>query len=382
MLYLDHCGSTPLSSPVKNAILQFIESNNFGNPAASHHLIGRKAQESIESARLVIANCLKAKPQEIIFTSGATEANNLLLWGFVNRYHARGCHIIFGATEHKSIYDTANFLKENAGITASEAVVDSNGIVDLTKLEDDLRHNKGKPTLVALMHINNEIPARHPVEEISKLCAKYGAFFHCDGVQGFVREPLNFNQGLFGSYVISTHKIYGPKGLGILVLGNGPLAPRLLPSYHGGDHEHGLRPGTLNTLAIIAGATAIKSHEELRTSRVEHLKNCSDIFIKILSEQIHSFRLTTPPNHLAAGIVNFYFDNQDSQSLLLKLEDICLNRGASCLGGGGERFSHVPRALGLPIEVQANVLRASFGDAITVEEVKIAVDKIIAALSK
>jgi cysteine desulfurase len=376
LLYLDHCGSTPLAKEVEDSILNFLKSESFGNPSAVHHEVGKRANELVSASREAIAHALGAKSNEIIFTSGATEANNLLLWGFALRYRAQGCHIIFGATEHKSVFDTCSALSDLGGVAVTECGVDASGEIDLDELERQLALTQGQSVLVALMHMNNEIPARHPVESVSRLCTRYGAFFHCDGVQGYVRERLDFASGLYGSYVISTHKIYGPKGLGLLVFGSGPLSTRITSAYHGGSQEAGLRPGTLNTLAIVAGAATVALHESKRAQRVQHMAHCAEAFVNTLSGLISSFKLTTPLNSKVAGIVNFYFEDIDAPTLLASLKEVCINRGASCTGSGGEQYSHVPKALGLPVEVQANVLRASFGDAVSMEDSKIAAARI------
>lgn len=368
MLYLDHCGTTPLASDVSSAMIGFINSEVFGNPSADHHDVGARARLVVDSARAEIAAKLGAKESEIIFTSGAAEANNLVLWGFALRYRSRGCRILFGTTEHKSIFDTAQTLAELEGVSFEEVSVLRDGTVNLNDLEKRLSQSNGQPTLVCLMHVNNEVPARHPIEKISELCRKYQAFFHCDGVQGFVREPVNFSSKIFGSYVISAHKIYGPKGIGILVLGDHDLSTRINPPYHGGSQERGLRPGTVNTLAIVGAAKAIQTHERLRTDRVRHMKRCAEIFVRHLESNLPDFKLTVPISEKAPGIINFYILGIDAPTVLASSPDLCINRGSSCIGSGGEHFSHVPKALGLPTEIQANVLRASFGDAISEEE--------------
>lgn len=370
MFYLDHCGTTPLAPEVSEAMIHFIQSGVFGNPSAEHHDVGHKAFDAVESARNSIALELGAKSSEVFFTSGAAEANNLVLWGFALRYRARGCRILYGATEHKSIYDTAQALKELEGVSSEEVSVNHDGTVNLTDLEQKLSSGKGATTLVCLMHINNEIPARHPVEKIADLCRKYHAFFHCDGVQGFVREPLNFVNRTYGSYVMSAHKIYGPKGIGILVIGDNDLSPRLNAPYHGGSQEKGLRPGTVNTLAIVGAAKAISLHNQKRATRLLHMERCADVFVNELAKALPDFRLTIPLSKNAPGIVNFYVQGIDAPTMLSQNPDLCINRGSSCIGSGGEHFSHVPKALGLPVEIQANVLRASFGDAISEGEAK------------
>lgn len=370
--YLDHCGSTPISRDVKIRMKELIEDDSFGNAAASHHLEGQKAENLISRARLEIAGVVNTSPDNVLFTSGATEANNMVLWGHALRFAGRSPRILFGSTEHKSVFEACHAIQTLGLAVATELPVSRTGEVDLDALEHALKSSAGKPTLVALMHINNEIPSRHPVEEVSALCRAHGAYFHCDGVQGFVRESLDFSTGLFGSYVISPHKIYGPKGAGVLLLGQTELSPRLAPPYRGGDQERGLRPGTHNTLAIAAAATAILSHSQHRPDRVKHMQACADVFSTTLLSHSSDISLTVPLNPKAAGIVSFYAQNVDAPSLLESLPMVCINKGSSCIGSSGEKFSHVPKALGLPVEIQANILRASFGDAISLNDSKTA----------
>ena len=362
-------------------MIDFLDTGAFGNPSASHHLVGQEASRHVENSRQKIAGALGLKPHQIIFTSGATEANNLVLSGFYARHRTRGLRIFYGSTEHKSVLESAVYLGSLPGCTSSEIPVHPDGTVNLAKLQSMLEENPtNTPTLVALMHCNNEIPARHPIEDIGKLCIKYGAYFHCDAVQGFVREPLNFRDIPLGSAVISAHKIYGPKGLGILCFSSHPTAPRILPPYRGGEQEQGLRPGTLNTLAIVGGAVAVETHQLKRAELLPHLNACDSAFTEIMSHD-KRFHLTVPMNSNCPGIINFWIDGCEASSLLEKIPHICINRGASCLGGGGEHYSHVPKALGLPIEVQANVLRASFGFDCTVDDVVSGAKAILVAIS-
>jgi len=377
--YLDHCGSTHLSAEVKAKLEDLIKTDHYGNPTAIHHEAGRHARDLIERARYEVAKELAAPTSTVIFTSGATEANNLVLWGFALRNHGRPCRIIYGSTEHKSIFDTCQFIGAQGLAMVTELKVDRAGSLDLNDLEAELKKSVKIPTLVALMHINNEIAARSPIEDISELCRRYGAFYHCDGVQGFVREAVDFSNQTFGSYVISPHKIYGPKGVGILLLGDGPISPRIVPVLQGGDQEGGRRPGTHNTLAIAGAGVAVSQHNAQRTSRLKHMKKCEEAFVTTLMSISTRVRLTVPPNRLVPGIVNFYFENIDAPTLLERLPHVCINRGASCIGASGERYSHVPKALGLPIEVQANVLRASFGDGVSIEDSKVAAKLIVEA---
>jgi cysteine desulfurase len=381
MMYLDHCGSTPLIPEVSSHLKKALDGNLFGNSMATHHEAGRAASDAIEDAREIVAVTTGAKSSQVIFTSGATEANNLVIWGFYLKFKHRGCRIFYGATEHKSIIETLDAMKGLPGVEICELPVDSLGVLKLEPLDEWLARSKNTPSLVLAMHINNEIPARHDVESLSKICAQHSAHFHCDGVQGFVREALDFSSGIYGSYVISTHKIYGPKGCGILILGDSDLSPRLSPAYRGGSQEKGLRPGTLNTLAILGGARAVQIHHNKRSERTAHMKKCAEAFVSTLTAACPAVKLTVPLSTSAVGLVNFYVQGKDAPSLLAKVPNICLNRGASCTGAGGEQYSHVPKALGLPIEIQANTLRASFGDAITLEE-SIAAAHILAEAAK
>jgi cysteine desulfurase len=382
LFYLDHCGSTPMSATVRRELTNFLAADVYGNPSADHHKAGQRAAAIIDASRDSVANTIGARPQNIVFTSGATEANNLALWGFFLRYRDRGCRIIYGATEHKSVLEVAETIASVGGAQVTKCPVTALGSLDLDFLEDQLKAKSGEPTLVAAMHINNEIPVRHPIEEISALCQRYGAFFHCDGVQGFVRESINLSSGVFGTYVISAHKVYGPRGVGILAIADQRLASRFAPAYRGGDQEFGLRPGTLNTFAIFGGAKSLELHEIARAHRVAHMRACAEGFTEVLLNQVPTARLTTPLSARAAGIVNFFVEGVDALSLLNLIPEVCINRGASCLGGNGERYSHVPAALGYRVEVQANTLRASFGDGITQADSIKAAARLVDAIRK
>lgn len=381
-LYLDHCGTTALSKIVKQKLLSTIEENHFGNPTAVHHLAGLAASEDVEESRKTIASALRCKPQNVIFTSGASEANNLVILGFWLRFQDRGVRVLYGATEHKSVLEAAKQVGSLPKGEANEIPVDQNGVAKLDVLESYLKDNPRKfPTLVCLMQTNNEVPARNNIEAIASLCKAHRAYFHCDTVQTYVREALNMAGGNYGSVVLSPHKFYGPKGIGILVMSDSALRPPVVPPYTGGEQEFGLRPGTLNTMVIGATAVAVSQHEQQRPELIKHLAACDEAFCNAMTERCPAFHLTVPRNASVPGIINFYIDNYDAPTLLQKLERVCINRGASCTGAGGEKYSHVPKALGLPIEIQANVLRASFGWGCSVEDVISAAEEISAVVA-
>lgn len=383
--YFDHCGTTRPSDAVKRALIAGIETDHFGNPSAVHHAAGFQASEDVGKARLAVASALHSTspgPQDVIFTSGASEANNIVILGFWLRFRDRGARILFGATEHKSVLEPAKQVGDLPKGQATELPVDKMGIVDLSVLENLLKDNPSKtPTLVALMHTNNEIPVRHPIEAVAALCKTYRAYFHCDTVQGFVREAIDLASGYYGSVVVSPHKFYGPKGVGILAFSTSSLRPPIIPPYAGGEQESGMRPGTVNPFLIGPAALAVTEHELHRSALLEHLRACDELFCREMSIHCPGFRLTVPINRNVPGIVNFYIDEHDAPSLLQKMQRVCINRGASCTGAGGEKYSHVPKALGLPIEIQANVLRASFGWNASLDDIRSGVIEIARAVT-
>jgi len=228
----------------------------------------------------------------------------------------------------------------------------------------------GQPTLVSAMYCNNEIPARQPVEEISRLCEQYGAFFHCDAVQGMVREDIHFKNLGASALVMSPHKIYGPKGVGILLLSRGKKPLKISPPHIGGEQERGLRPGTLNPIGIAVAAESIDHHVKWRSDLVKHLVESDRIFIDEMRSMDSGFQLSVPYSQRCPGIVNFWCDDVDAPSLLEIVDHVCINRGSACSGAGGEKSSHVAAALKLPFEAQNNVLRASFGFATDLTAVK------------
>jgi cysteine desulfurase len=380
-IYFDHCGSTPMGHASKAVMLDLLSNQAFGNSMATHHALGLAASDIVEKSRTEIAQLLQCREENIHFFSGASEANNFIVFSFWNRFKDRGCRIFYSAIEHKSILEPCLLLASFAGVESKSIGVDKSGHLLLDVLEAELSNNPNRtPTLVCVMHTNNEVPARQSISEIQALCKRHKAYFHCDAVQGIVRESLQVSSETFGSCVISPHKFYGPKGVGILCTTNSSTSPLLAPLYRGGDQESGFRPGTLNTPAIGASSVALREHLERLVDLRAHLLSCDKLFVEAMSKRLPGFKLTVPKTTEAPGIINFYIENNDAQSLLLRLKGVCINRGASCTGAGGEKFSHVPRALGLPVEVQANVLRASFGWHCRLEEIEPAVKAIADAV--
>lgn len=377
-VYLDFAASTPMSKAVCERMKTLVDRDAFGNSTATHHVEGARARDLVEESRGQIAASLGVTGEQVLFFGGASEANNSVVYGFWNRFKDRGARVLYSAIEHKSLFEPCIHIGKLPNGFSEEISVDAKGQLDLSLLEKLLADNPHKyPTLVVAMGANNEIPVKQDLNAISVLCRKYKAYLHSDCVQLVVRERLDLSSDPWGSIVISSHKFYGPKGVGILVEGLGRLSPRLDPMYRGGEQERGFRPGTLNSLAIAASGLALTEHFKEIDSLRETLLVSDKHFVDYMKAHLPRFHLTVPFTTALPGIVNFYIDGQDAQSLLNALPHICINRGASCTGGGGEKYSHVPRALGLPVEIQANVLRASFGKSTTKEQIEYACKEIM-----
>ncbi len=375
-IYLDHCGTTPLADCV-NKVMQQYEANNFGNPSAFHHHSGERAATSLAAARQQISEILQAPFDGIVFTSGATEANNCILQGFAIKHQHRRARLIIGATEHRSIFETAHFCQKHLGAETVIAPVNARGIIDLQQFQEICARDSHRPTLVAIMHINNEIPTLAPLSEIAIICEKFDYHLHCDTVQSYVRQPLSLLDLRVHSLVISPHKFYGPKGIGILALRDGAKDAGITSLIHGGEQEFGLRAGTPNVALAVGAAAAMQYHEQRRQQLVQHMHACQQTFIDTLATENINWNYTVPTNTQCAGILSLWFPGVNAFDVLAALPEICINRGSSC-SGGGEKYSHVHSALGLPIEVAANVLRVSFGDGATVAQCQSAAQKISA----
>ena len=366
--YLDHCGTTPPYPEVKQKLCEIYQSDLFGNPAASHHIIGSDAETAVEKARLAIASEFDVTASEVIFCGSATEANNIVIQGFARQYAKRRARIFYNPIEHKAVKLPCDWLASEV-LEVFKIPLSSEGLLDLEWLEENLKKESGIPTLVCVMAVHNELPIKFPIFKIEKICAEHSAFFHCDATQWVVREKVSVSSTAISSFCFSGHKIYGPKGIGVLIL-NKKNKIKLIPLLFGGDQEFGMRPGTLNVPAILGLAVALEVTAVKRQILNNHLAMCDKIFCFYLEKHCSNLFCKTIQQSSVPGILNFYFKNINAMTLMIDLPHVCLNRGASCLGSGGEKVSHVPTELGLPVEVAANVLRASFGWGCTQDDVQ------------
>ena len=361
MIYLDYNATTPLCEPARRAILPFLE-EKFGNPS-SIHAAGREARAAIDDARDGLANLLGAKPHELIFTSGGTEANNLAILGLARSRAARGKHLISAKTEHHAVLNAVEHLEKFEGFELTWLDVSENGLIDLNQLADSIRDDT---VLVSIMHANNETGLIQPLREISETCREHGVLLHSDMVQSFGKisgEAVSLVDA--GSF--AAHKFYGPKGAGLLFLRSGiPIEP----IQFGGAHENQRRPGTEN-VAMIAGMAAaaefVQRDREFEQARQRKLR---DQLWQEISGQIESVVLNSDANCRLANTLNVSLPELDSETMLmaLDLEGVCTSSGSACMVGS-VLASHVLLAMGLPLALAKSAIRFSLGKHTTAEEI-------------
>jgi len=361
MIYLDYNATTPLCEPARRAMLPFLE-EKFGNPS-SVHAAGREARAAIDDARDRLASLLGAKPHELIFTSGGTEANNLAILGLARSHSARGKHLISAKTEHHAVLNAVEHLEKCEGFEVTWLNVSENGLIDLNQLGDSIRD---ETVLVSIMHANNETGVMQPLREISEICRERGVLLHSDMVQSF-GKICGEAASLVHAASLAAHKFYGPKGAGLLFLRSGiPIEP----IQFGGAHENQRRPGTEN-VAMIAGMAAaaefVQRDCEFEQARQRKLRNR---LWQEISRQIESVVLNGDANCRLANTLNVSLPELDSETMLmaLDLEGVCASSGSACMVGS-VLASHVLLAMGLPLALAKSAIRFSLGKDTTAEEI-------------
>jgi cysteine desulfurase len=362
MIYLDYNATTPLCEPARAAMLPFL-AEKFGN-ASSVHAAGREARAAIDDARDRLANLLAAKPHELIFTGGGTEANNLAILGLARSGGARGKHLISARTEHHAVLNAVEHLEKCEGFEVTWLNVSEKGLIDPNQLADSIRDNT---VLVSIMHANNETGVIRPLREISEVCREHGVLLHSDMVQSFGKIPGEVS--LVDSASFAAHKFYGPKGAGLLFLRSGIS---IEPIGFGGAHENQRRPGTEN-VAVIAGMAAaaefVQRDRELEQARERKLR---DQLWQEISGQIETAVLNGDANCRLANTLNVSLPELDSETMLmaLDLEGVCASSGSACMVGSVVA-SHVLLAMGLPLALAKSAIRFSLGKHTTAEEISI-----------
>jgi cysteine desulfurase len=338
----------------------------FANPASSSHAPGREARGRVEVARREVAALLGARPTEIIWTSGATESNNLALKGAA-RFHAdRGRHIVTSRTEHKAVLDTCRQL-EKEGWQVSYVSPGPGGVMTVAEIEPALRPDT---VLVSVMYVNNEIGTINDLAPIGRLCRERGVLFHVDAAQAAGKLPVNVDEIGADLLSVSAHKVYGPKGVGALYLRGSPKS-RLEPQIHGGGHEWGMRSGTLATHQIVGMGEAFRIAATEQAAEAERLCGLrARLWAGIVG--LGGVHLNGDPERRVAGILNVSFEGVEGESLLFALRDLALSSGSACTSASREA-SYVLRALGRDDQLAQSSLRFSMGRFSTVEEVDYAI---------
>ncbi len=375
-IYFDYFATTPVDPRVAEKMMECLTlEGNFGNAASRSHMYGWKAEEAIENARRQVADLINADPREIVWTSGATESDNLALKGAAHFYQKKGKHIITSKIEHKAVLDSARQL-EREGFEVTYLDPGSDGLITPEAVAAALRDDT---TVVSIMHANNEIGTVNDIAGIGEITRNAGVIFHVDAAQSAGKIPIDLEQMKVDLMSFSAHKFYGPKGMGALYVRRKPRV-RLEAQIHGGGHERGMRSGTLPTHQIVGmGAAAQIAAEEMATEAVR-LKALRERFWNALSD-IEEVHINGDVNARLPGAMNVSIAFVEGESLIMSLKGLAVSSGSACTSASLEP-SYVLRALGLSDELAHSSLRFSFGRFTTEEDVDAAVSQLRYAVEK
>lgn len=362
-IYLDYSATTPVDQRVADKMMKFLTlDGTFGNPASRSHRFGWQAEEAVDIARNQIADLIGADPREIVFTSGATESDNLAIKGAANFYQKKGKHIITCKTEHKAVLDTCRQL-EREGFEVTYLSPMRNGLLDLAEFEAALRDDT---ILVSIMHVNNEIGVIQDIEKIGELCRSRKIIFHVDATQSVGKLPIDLTKLKVDLMSFSSHKLYGPKGIGGLYVRRKPRV-RIEAQMHGGGHERGMRSGTLPVHQIVGMGEAYRIAKAEMPTEIPRLRALRDRLWKGL-QTIEEVYLNGDLEHGAPNILNVSFAFVEGESLMMALKDLAVSSGSACTSASLEP-SYVLRALGLNDELAHSSIRFSLGRFTTEEEI-------------
>ncbi|MEY3304117.1 MAG: hypothetical protein RLZZ139_2490 [Cyanobacteriota bacterium] len=372
-IYLDCQATTPVDERVLEAMLPYFR-ESFGNPASIGHLYGWEAEAAVKLAREAIANAISATPEEIIFTSGATEANNLALKGVAEAYHSKGRHIVTVLTEHSAVLDPCAYL-QSLGFEITYLPVKSDGLIDLKELETAIRPDT---ILVSVMAANNEIGVLQPIAEIGKICRDRQVLFHSDAAQAIGKIPLDVNVMQIDLMSLTAHKIYGAKGIGALYVRRRPRVS-LAPQLHGGGHERGIRSGTLYTPQIVGFAKALEIAIASQDSEQQQALTLREHLWQRLSE-IEGIILNGSRTQRLAGNLNVSFTGINGAALMLAFQPIVAVSSGSACSSAKTAPSHVLTALGHSKELAYASIRFGIGRFNTFDEIETVADHVIASV--
>ncbi len=373
-IYLDYSATTPVDPRVVDKMIPWLY-ERFGNPASTSHSYGWEAKEAVENARSEVAALLNADPKEIVFTSGATESDNLACKGVARFHREKGKHLITQKTEHKAILDSMREL-EREGFEVTYLNVGKDGRISLEELEQTIRPDT---TLVSIMAINNEVGTIQPIEEIGEICRSKGVLFHCDATQAAGKIPLDMQKLKIDLLSVSSHKIYGPKGIGAIYVRRRPRA-RLEAIIHGGGHERGLRSGTLATHQIVGMGEAFRIAREEMNTEPERERQLRDRLMEGLSK-IEASYVNGSLEHRACFNLNMSFAFVEGEALMASCKNIAVSSGSACTSASLEP-SYVLRAMGLDDELAHSSIRFTLGRYTTEEEIDYAIKEVTEQVTK
>ena len=376
-IFLDNHSTTPMDPRVLEAMLPyFVE--KFGNAASRNHAFGWEAEEAVENARKQIAKLIHADSKEIVFTSGATESDNLALKGVIEMYHEKGNHIITSTTEHRAVLDTAKSLETKGKATVTYLSVDKYGMVNP---EDVRKAITDKTVLISIMLANNEIGTINPVKEIGKIAKEKGILFHCDATQGVGKIPVNVQEMGIDLMSFSAHKIYGPKGIGVLYVRKKAPRVRIAAQMDGGGHERGMRSGTLAVPLIVGFGRACEICEQEMDAEGRKLAAMRDRLQAGIMKALEETYLNGHPTQRLPHNLNISFAYVEGESLLMGLKEIALSSGSACTSATLEP-SYVLRALGVGSDLAHSSIRFGLGRFNTDEQVDYTIKRMIEIVTK
>ena len=371
-IYLDNHATTLVDPRVLDAMLPFF-AQKFGNASSKNHAFGWEAEAAVDSAREQVAKLIGASsPREIVFTSGATESDNLAIKGVAQAYRERGNHIVTCVTEHKAVLDSCKTL-EKQGFKVTYLPVQPNGLIDVQRLEDALTD---KTILVSVMAANNEIGTIQPMKEIARSTKKRGILFHSDATQAVGRIPINVDEMGIDLLSLTAHKIYGPKGVGALYVRAANPRVRVTPMLDGGGHERGMRSGTLNVPGIVALGTSCEVAQREMGAEGERLTGLREHLRSGLFEQLEDVYINGDPVRRLPGNLNMSFAYIDGESLMMGLKEIAVSTGSACTSASLEP-SHVLKALGVDDSLAHASIRFGLGRFNTAEEIDYTIARVV-----
>ncbi|MBV7387856.1 IscS subfamily cysteine desulfurase [Pasteurellaceae bacterium TAE3-ERU1] len=375
-IYLDYAATCPMDERVAKKMMEYMTFDGvFGNPASRSHRFGWQAEEAVDIARNQVADLIGADSREIVFTSGATESDNLAIKGAAHFYQTKGKHIITCKTEHKAVLDTCRQL-EREGFEVTYLEPENDGLVDLAKLEAAMREDT---ILVSIMHVNNEIGVVQDIEKIGQLCRSKKIIFHVDATQSVGKIDINLAELPVDLMSFSAHKLYGPKGIGGLFVRRKPRV-RLEAIIHGGGHERGMRSGTLPVHQIVGMGEAYRICKEEMATEIPRIKALRDRLYNGLKD-IEETHVNGSMEHRVANNLNISFNYVEGESLMMALSDIAVSSGSACTSASLEP-SYVLRALGLNDELAHSSIRFSLGRYTTEEDIDYTIELVKRAVQK